>query len=140
MSKSRVAFVTTSTIVIIVILLGFFVFGWQSEEQSPLKQAQGTETSLDLGITYLPVAPGVAAYYGLGVDSGALVTEVTPHSSADKAGVKVGDVILTFNGVEVEETVPLLKMMRTCSAGSRIALEIWREKNVRIIELVHTNE
>lgn len=140
MSKSRVAFVTTSTIVIILILLGFFVFGWQSEEQSPSKHAQETETSLNLGITYLPVAPGLADYYGLEISSGALVTEVIPHSSADKAGVKVGDVILTFNGVKVEETVPLLKMMMACPAGSRIALEIWREKDVRIIELVHTNE
>ncbi len=140
MPKSRVALATASTIIIILILSGLFIFGWQSEEQSSSKQAQETETSLNLGITYLPVAPGLADYYGLEICSGALVTEVTLHSSADKAGVKVGDVILTFNGVEVEETVPLLGMMRTCSVGSRIALEIWRERNVRIIELVHTDE
>ena len=140
MSKSRVALVTASTIIIILILSGFFIFGWQSEEQSVSKQAQGTETSLNLGITYLPVAHGLAAYYGLEVGSGALVTEVIPRSSADKAGVKVGDVILSFNGTRLEEEVPLLGMMRACPAGNRIALEIWREKSVSIIELVHTDE
>ena len=140
MSKSRVALVTASTIIIILILSGLFIFRWQSEEQSPSEPAQMTEPSLNLGITYLPVAPGLAVYYGLEVGSGALVTEVIPHSSADKAGVKVGDVILSFNGTRLEEEVPLLGMMRACPAGNRIALEIWREKSVSIIELVHTDE
>ena len=62
--------------------------------------AQETASAVSLGGTYLPLAAGLTTYYDLGVYSGALVTEATSNSPADKASVKVGDVILSFNGVK----------------------------------------
>lgn len=137
MLKSRAVLVTASATIIVLILVGLFMFQWPSEEQSPSELAPETEAPINLGITYLPITPGLAAYYGLGVDCGALVTEVTPGSSADKAGVEVGDVILSFNGVKLEETVPLLGLMRLCHAGSRVTMEIQRESSTRMVELFH---
>jgi len=94
--------------------------------------------TVDMGVSYLPVTPGVADYYGLGVDSGALVTEVAPDSMAARAGVVVGDVILTFNGAEVREESPLLGAMRNCPAGNVIALEVWRGQSRQKVELIHS--
>lgn len=94
--------------------------------------------TVDMGVSYLPVTPGVADYYGLGVDSGALVTEVAPDSMAARAGVVVGDVILTFNGAEVREESPLLGAMRNCPAGNVIALEVWRGQSRQKMELIHS--
>lgn len=138
MAKYRVTVVVIVTAILIVLLLGLFMFRSESESQAPRERVQETATAVNLGITYLPVTPILAAYCGLEVDSGALVTEVIPHSSADKAGVKVGDVILSFNGTRLEEGAPLLGMMRACPAGNRIALEIWRGKSIRIVEFIHT--
>ncbi len=139
MNKSRVTIVGIIAAILVVVLLGLFFFRWQSEERLPSEPEQGTSTAVDLGVTYVPVTPGLSAYYDLGVDSGALVTEVIPDSSADRAGVKVGDVILSFNGATVEEEIPLLgMMMMACPAGGKVVLEVWREKGTEIVELVHT--
>ncbi len=97
-------------------------------------------TSVDLGITYLTVTSGLAAYYDLGVDSGALVTEVTPGSQADKAGLKVGDVILSYNDERLGEGTPLLGMIRACPADSNIVLEVCRAKEVTKVQLLHTGK
>ena len=138
MTKSKVTLVAVTTVIALVILLGLFLFRWQSEERSPSERAQETASSVSLGVTYLPLTPRVSAYYDLGVDSGALVTEVTSNSPADKAGVKVGDIILSFNGARLEKGVSLLGMMRACPAGNRIVLEVWRGESTRMVEFVHT--
>lgn len=97
-----------------------------------------TSAALDLGVTYLPVTPGVAAYYNLGVQRGALVTEVAPNSLAADMGIKKGDVILSFNGASLEEGVSLLAMMRSCMAGSVVTMDIWDNGERETVQLQHT--
>ncbi len=137
MSRNRITTIGIITIVLAVVLVGLFLFPGQSEDRLRPGPAQGDPTATNLGLTYLPISPRVSAYYDLGVDSGALITEVTPGSSADRAGVEVGDVILSFNGVRLEEEVPLLGMMMACPAGSGMVLEVWKEKSIHVIRFVH---
>ncbi len=139
MSKRRLRIVGIVAIALVVVLLGFLLFPRQPEDLRLSEPAPEATTSIDLGVTYLPVTSGLSAYYELGVDSGVLVTEVTSGSLADRAGVEVGDVILSYNGVRLEEGTSLLGMMRACPAGSRVMMEVWRGKNLRTVELVHTD-
>ncbi len=138
MPKSKMTFAAVSMLIVAVVLLGFFLFRWQLKERSPSEPAQETTMAHNLGIIYLTVTPTLAAYYELGVESGALVTEVGPNSIADKAGVKVGDVILSFNGARLGEGVPLLGMMRACPAQNTIVMEVLRRKSITSVELVQT--
>jgi S1-C subfamily serine protease len=62
---------------------------------------------------------------------------VITYSPADKAGVKVDDIIVSFNRVRLEEEVSLFGMMMACSSDNRIVLEVLREKGASIIELVY---
>ena len=122
--------------VLAALVLVFFLVPRQSEDNPSLEPAPGNSAATNLGFTYLPVTPRVSAYYDLGVDSGALVTEVIPESPADRAGVEVGDVILSFNGGRLEEEPPL-GMMMACYADHIIAMEVRRGKNIDIIEINH---
>ncbi len=136
---SRVAMIGIVAAILSVLILGFYFLPWRTENGLPLEPARSSAASLDLGVTYLPLTPGLSAYYDLGVDSGALVTKVVPNSPADRAGVKVGDVILSFNGARVEEESSLLGMIRACPADSDIVLEVYRG-NSRMVALVHTGD
>ncbi|MBI2860221.1 MAG: PDZ domain-containing protein [Chloroflexi bacterium] len=93
---------------------------------------------VDLGFSYLPLTSRVSAYYGLGMDSGALVTEVDPGSPAARAGVVVGDIILSFNGVSLGEATSLLGMVIACPVGHAIEMEVWRVGGVSMVTLSHT--
>ncbi len=137
MNKRSGTIIGAIAAVIVVLVLGFFLFPGQSEEWLPPEPALANRTATDLGFIYLPITPQISAYYDLGVDSGALVTEVIPKSPAARAGMEVGDVVLSFNGVRVEETTPLLGMMMACPAGHGIELEVWRGRSVSTVELTH---
>ncbi len=137
MSKGRLAIISVVIAAVVAILLLFFLLPWSMEVRLPSEPVNDNQTATDLGFSYLPVTPQISAYYGLGVDSGALITEVNPESPASKAGMEVGDVILSFNGARVEETAPLLGMIMVCPAGNRIELEVWRGKSLSTIELIH---
>lgn len=135
--KNRVAFVSIFTVIVAVIMIGFFLFNWQIEDGSTEGSAEETTAAVNLGISYLLITPQLSDYYDLGVNSGVLVTEVIPYSLADQAGVKVGDIILSFNGARLERGAPLYGMMMSCTLGNSLVLEICRGKGTSIIEFVY---
>jgi serine protease Do/serine protease DegQ len=51
-----------------------------------------------LGVTIVTVTPAIAKEFGLSESNGALVTAVAPGSSAERAGIKTGDIITSVNG------------------------------------------
>ena len=107
--------------------------------QSP-SAVSADKSSVDLGITYLTITPAMAAQYDLGVDSGVLVTKVTRGSLADRAGIRSGDVILSFNGTPLGQKSPLLGMMRGCRTGNTIVVQVWRDHQSTGIEFVHAEK
>ena len=119
------------------VILGLFFFAGETGDRLSPGPAIADKTSPGLGITYLPVTPGVSEYYGLGVEYGALITEIAPDSPAARAGLKPGDVILSFNGARLEEPNPLLRMMMDCPAHNTMTVEISRQAEVSIIQLSH---
>ena len=137
MSKVKLLIVLTGVVGIVAIILGFFLFSNDTENGALPESSATGEISAGLGITYLPVTQGLPEYYGLVAGYGALVTEVTLGSPADQAGLRAGDVILSFNGARPEEQAPLLGMMMACPIGNTVILEVCREAEVRMIELFH---
>ena len=136
MNKTRIiTFVITLGLV--AVLLGFFLIPNQSEDRMLPEPASQHRTSIDLGMTYLQVTPQMSAYYDIGVVSGALVTEVVPDSPAERAGIREGDVIISFNGARLEKGAPLLGMMMACPAGHTATLEVRRGNDTMTVKLPH---
>jgi putative serine protease PepD len=58
---------------------------------------------------------------------GAEVVQLTPGGAAEKAGIKVGDVITHFNGIEVTSASELTAAVRQEPAGAKFELELLRD-------------
>jgi serine protease Do len=82
-----------------------------------------------LGASIAPFTKELAE--GIGVDadkdSGAFVQSVTKGGPAEKAGVKIGDVILAVNGVKVADATALTRAVASTHSGDTLKLEILRE-------------
>jgi serine protease Do len=70
---------------------------------------------------------------GLPRIGGALVNKVTPGSSADKAGVQVGDVILSFGGRDIATSADLPPLVGSTKPGAKADLVLYRDgKNMTV--------
>jgi serine protease Do len=79
-----------------------------------------------LGVQIQQVTPAIAASLGLKGEHGALVAVVTPDSPGAKAGLKQGDVILTFNGNEVSRLRDLPRLVAETAPETGVKMKVWR--------------
>ena len=89
-------------------------------------EAHGKVSRGWLGVQIQEVTPAIAASLGLHGEHGALVAVVTPGSPGAQAGLKQGDVILSFNGSEVKQLRDLPRLVAATAPGSTASLTVWR--------------
>ncbi|MDR5831758.1 DegQ family serine endoprotease [Caballeronia sp. LP006] len=77
------------------------------------------------------VTKDVADSLGLPKAQGALVSSVESGGPADKAGVQPGDIILKFNGVNVETATDLPRMVGDTKPGAKATITVWRKGQSR---------
>jgi serine protease Do len=100
----------------------------------------GRVTRGRLGVQISEVTRDVAESLGMGKARGAEVSMVEPGGPAEKGGIKVGDIILKFNGAPVDRTPDLPRLVGSAPIGSRAVVTVWRrgaqqEIAVNIVEL-----
>ena len=79
-----------------------------------------------LGVTIQEVTPAIAKAIGLNGPEGALVSDVSPNSPAQKAGLQSGDVILSMNGTPVAESNQLRMNVSMMNPGQTVHLKVFR--------------
>lgn len=88
--------------------------------------ATGKVTHAKLGVAIQELNQTLAESFKLARPEGALVASVEPDSSAEKAGIETGDVILKYNSQPILHSGDLPSMVDTGKPGEKIKLEIWR--------------
>ena len=88
------------------------------------------------------VTAEIASSLGLNRPRGVLVNKVFPDGPADRAGLRVGDVVLAVNGKAVDDDAALRFRIATLSVGGTAKLRAWRRGNEQalIIDLLAAPE
>jgi Do/DeqQ family serine protease len=80
-----------------------------------------------LGVTVQGVTGDLAAGLGLDKAEGAIVSNVTPNGAAAKAGIKQGDVILSYQGRPVVDTNAFRNEIAATKPGTTVTLKVMRD-------------
>ena len=78
-----------------------------------------------IGVTVGGIPEAVQSQHG--VPAGVYVSEVTPGSGADLAGIMPGDIITAADGIEVYSTADLNAVKGNRAVGESIVLTVWRD-------------
>jgi len=91
---------------------------------------RGHVTRSRLGARVQEVTPELAASFGLPSTVGALVSRVDDASPAQRAGLRVGDIVLGSDARRDMSSAEVQQLVAEARPGSRIALNVWREGSV----------
>jgi serine protease Do len=90
-------------------------------------RAKGRVSRGVIGVQIQNIDRDRAEALGLSKPAGALVAEIQPGGAAEKAGIRVGDVITAFNGREIGDSSELPPMVGATAPGSRATLAVFRD-------------
>lgn len=80
-----------------------------------------------LGVQLQDVDEDLANGLGLESRGGALVSDVVADSPAERAGIAIGDVIISYNGEPVKNAQGLSKLVGASDSGDKAKIGVWRD-------------
>lgn len=89
-----------------------------------------------LGVRIQSVTDAIAESLGLGEVRGALVASVTADGPAEKGGIEVGDVILSFDGKPVDRMRRLPRIVAETAVDREVDVEVWRKGQKAMVKVV----
>ena len=98
------------------------------KELLPQLKGRGKVTRGYLGVLIQKVTPEIAESLGLEKARGALVASVSKDGPAERAGVKVGDVIVEFDGKEIKDSNDLPLVVARTAVNKAARLKVLRDK------------
>ncbi len=98
------------------------------KELLPQLRGKGKVTRGYLGVLIQKVTPDIADSLGMDKAYGALVANVSKDGPAEKAGVKVGDVIVEFDGKEIKDSGDLPIIVARTPVDKKVRMKVLRDK------------
>ena len=93
-----------------------------------------------IGAEVQGVTPTLAAALRLPRDSGVLVSDVTPAGPAEKAGVRLNDIVAAVDGRRMENVPMFTTAMLSHPAGEKVKLDLLRGGETLLIEVTPVEE
>jgi serine protease Do len=100
--------------------------------------AGGKVTRGDLAILLQDITPRLAKSLNLPDQKGALVSDVFPNTSAEKAGIKSGDVIIGFNGKDITDVNSFQLAVSESAPGSSAVVKLLRNGHPETVTVMLT--
>jgi serine protease Do len=89
-----------------------------------------------LGVQMRDLDSAVRLELGYPGGTGSAVLGTTPGAPADKAGLKAGDVVVSYDGVTIKDTAHLISLVQRSGIGKNVKMGVWRKGE--LIELEAT--
>ena len=88
-----------------------------------------------LGVVPADLTPQIVQRFNLPTTSGALIINVASGGPADKAGIKVGDIITAFDGGKVTNVTDLLAALRKKDPGQQVDVTVQRGQQSQTVHV-----
>ncbi len=88
-----------------------------------------------LGVRIQTVTDAIAESIGLDKARGALVSSVTEDGPAESGGIQDGDVILSFDGKDVDSMRELPRIVAETDIGKSVPVVVWRDGREREVSV-----
>jgi serine protease Do len=93
-----------------------------------LKRSGQVERDYWTGLEVQNVDARIARYFGLDREAGVIVAEIQRGSPGDRAGLRVGDIIVRANGERIEDDSSLIGIIQDSKVGDVITLDVLRDR------------
>jgi len=93
------------------------------------------DRSISTGISVQRVDGNIAKYFGLPKPLGLVVKDVAAGSTGERAGIRVGDIILEANGEKVEKEQDIIGILNELKVGDMLRLKVFRDKHEQVVTL-----
>lgn len=88
-----------------------------------------------MGVAIQNVTPQMAEYYGIEESKGVFVAKVYEEDPADRAGIKVGDVIYKINDKIIENSRDLTLTIANSLVGENVIVKLMRDGKKKTVEV-----
>lgn len=99
-------------------------------------QSKGSVSRGWMGLAFQDVTYELARSFDMESVRGALISKVVPGSPADRAGLKIGDVITAFNNQEVIYATDLPPIVGVLPVHSKVPVVVLRDQETKKLEMI----
>lgn len=107
---------------------------------SELKENGKIDRDFDPGMRIQTIDEQIADYYHLDETRGVIVTQILPGAPAQKAGLKVGDIIEQVENYRINDDQTIIGVFQEFRKGQTITLQIIRDSNPMTVKMKLENK